>query len=115
MTMTDWLDRHGDTWPADPRTTALHDEIASYRQLPLIPLADHRRACDQRDDALALADSLTRELSAARDEVDGARLEQAMACVAKLVRQLERVGGFATSGDQAELWEARALLAEAGQ
>lgn len=43
-----------------------------------------------------------------------ARADRAIASLRALVRQLERIGGYATHEDQAEVREARAVIAEVG-
>ncbi len=48
----------------------------------------------------------------AATEIAIAQRDRALGSVRKLVRQLERIGGYTTPEQQAELWEARALLAE---
>jgi hypothetical protein len=58
-----------------------------------VPLADYERALGRADTAEA-------------------KLEHALDALSRLVRQLERVGGYAKHEDQAELQEARAVLAE---
>lgn len=62
----------------------------------LIPSADYDRALAQRDHA-------------------NAHCDRALEIVRLLVRQLEKIGGYATHEQQAELRDARALLAEGGK
>lgn len=64
-----------------------------------------RCAETQRDE---LAEALARLAKPALQ----ARLEAAVVCLAKLVRQLERVQGYSTHEQQQELREARAVIAE---
>lgn len=49
------------------------------------------------------------------DDVLQARLAAALESLSAMVRQLERIGGYATPQDQAELRHARAVLAEEGR
>ncbi len=64
-------------------------------------------------DALAHRDQQLDALAAQRsDEAIAAQRDAAMVVLAALVRQLERVQGYSTHEAQAELREARALIAE---
>lgn len=100
---------------ANETIVALRAELAAYRAQPFVPLADHARVKHQRDDALVLADQLTRELANLRDKSKAVALKRLTVSLAALVRQLERVQGYSTHEQQAELREARALLVEVGK
>jgi hypothetical protein len=67
------------------------------------------RALDDAEDRAALADAFAVEL-----EVENAQHQVVCDYLARLVRHVERAGGFMWSEDQALLRGARALLAERG-
>lgn len=62
----------------------------------LVPVADYDRALARAETAEAVCD-------------------QALQSLSRLVKQLERIGGYATHEHQQELRDARALLVEAGR
>jgi hypothetical protein len=72
-------------------------------------------AIQQRNDALKLADELTRQLANQSDKRLAVMLDRALASVAALVRQLDRIKGHSTHAEQGDLRLARALLVEAGR
>lgn len=49
------------------------------------------------------------------DEAIIAQRDRALTSLKKLIRQLKRIGGYSTCDEQAELREARAVVAESGR
>lgn len=81
---------------------ANHDERKQER--------DAARA--ERDAARVDVDALIKRLADAEDARLVHRVEALTAALVRLVRRVERAGGYATPDEQADLWEARAALAE---
>lgn len=50
-----------------------------------------------------------------RCEMNAAQRDAAVEALAELVRYVRRVGGYMTHEDQALLWQAEAVIAEAGR
>lgn len=77
-----------------------------------VPKADYDRVIAQRDAAVVDVDALIKRLADAEDARLAHRVEVLTAALVRLVRRVERAGGYATPDEQADLWEARAALAE---
>lgn len=107
-----------------PGVTAISDEmarlraeiadrdatIASLKALPVVPVADHRRACDARDRALQDVDALTRMLADAQDHRVARIAQEAVACLQSVMATLSHAAG---SPSEIAAWRAAwAFLAE---
>lgn len=86
--MSDWLDRVAEDH------AAAHAKDAKIERL-------------QRDN-----DDLTRQVANLQDKPLAAQNKRLAKSATALVRQLERIGGYSKPDDQADLREARAVLAE---
>lgn len=95
--MTDFLDRCA--------TSA--DELTVLR-LENHRLTDIVKACDAV--IAQLRDDLAKQMSAGDKMARNARVVALETALATLVKQLRRIGGFATYADQQELREAEAVL-----
>jgi len=96
---------------AEAQIAALRDELDSYRTLPLVPAAEHRRACDARDQALSQIDALIAKLQAS--EALEAKCEYLTGLVARLVRWFDEKE-MSGPVKQSDAREARAWVAESG-
>ncbi len=84
----------------------LRSQLQAFQGMPFVPKADFERLQAKYAEALQQLDGM------AKDTPDAAMTDRLVVCLAQLVRQIERVGGFATDRDQAELREARSVIAE---
>jgi hypothetical protein len=103
-------------------TAAIRHTDETLEQTCFRLLMENDRLRVVNDAASVVIDRLRTELAdacahrqAPSDDVLAARLAVALESLSALVRQLERIGGYATHEQQAELRTARAVLAEEGR
>ncbi len=84
----------------------LRVQLQAFQGMPFVPKADFERLQAKYGEALQQLDAI------AKDSPEAAQLDRMAVCLAQMIRQRERIGGYADDRDQMELREARACLAE---
>lgn len=83
--------------------TALTNELAAYRELPLVPRQDYERAVQRAAQAEAELDAMARELANARDSRANVQATETMRHLVAVLRTLSAGAG---SPDEASVWNA---------